>query len=291
MAKVRVVANPMRVGRVGADTFYVVNGAQVIRPSKNNSNYGESASRSQAQQERRVKWSNLVAFYKLSKLFMSRAFETKERTQSDYNKFMSVNMNRTQVSLTKEEANQGACVVEPLRVSLGTLTPITYQFQSNALQTNLNYTEELTLDTTVGEFSAVLIADNPELKEGMQLSVIMYTQELIEGVPRAFMRAIEVTLDISASTTDLGAIFDGVNLSSTGGKLAFGFTRQPQGVALIWSYSADGKGIRVSTQDVLLIGSQDVYNEWTSDTKAAQARESYGEDPEHFLESGDMGGV
>lgn len=288
MAKVRVVANPMRVGRVGADTFYVVNGAQVIRPSKNNSNYGESASRSQAQQERRVKWSNLVAFYKLSKLFMSRAFETKERTQSDYNKFMSVNMNRTQVSLTKEEANQGACVVEPLRISLGTLTPITYQFQSNALQTNLIFTESVSLDMSVGEFSANLIADNPELVEGMQLSIITYTQELIEGVPRAFMNAIELTLDITASTVNLGDKLQGMTISSTGGTIAFGFNRQPQGVALIWSYSADGKGIRVSTQDVILIGSQDVYNEWSSDTKAAQARESYGEDAEHFLESGDL---
>ena len=283
-----MVSNPLRVGRVGADTFYIVNGAQVIRPSKNNSNYGESASRSTAQQERRVKWSNLVAFYKLSKLYMSRAFETKDRTQSDYNKFMSVNMNRTKVSLTKEEANQGACVVEPLRVSLGTLTPISYEFSGGALRTGLVYSEQITAETTVGEFSAVLLADNPGLVEGTQLSVIAYTQELIEGVPRAFMNAFEVTLDPTASTEPLNARFDGAITFTGGGVLNVQFATQPQGVAIIKSYSADGKGIRVSTQDVILIGSQDVYNEWTSDTKAAQARESYGEDDEHFLESGDL---
>lgn len=288
MAKVRVVANPMRVGRVGADTFYVVNGAQVIRPSKNNSNYGESASRSQAQQERRVKWSNLVAFYKLSKFYMSRAFETKERTQSDYNKFMSVNMSRTQVSLTKEEANQGACVVEPLRVSLGTLTPIAYEFGGGALRTNIKYTEAITAETTVGEFSAVLIADNPELIEGTQFSIITYSQELVDGVPRAFMNAQEITLDVSASTQRLEDKFEGINIQVSNSLLAFSFDVQPQGVAMMKSYSADGKGIRVSTQDVILIGSQDIYNEWSSDTKAAQARESYGEDAEHFLESGDL---
>lgn len=288
MAKVRVISNPLRTGRVGADTFYIVKGAQVIRPSKNNSNYGESASRSEAQQERRVKWSNLVAFYKLSKLYMSRSFETKDRTQSDYNKFMSVNMDRTQVSLTKTEANQGACVVEPLRVSLGTLTPISYSFSAGALRTGLVYSEMITAETTLGEFSATLIADNPELVDGTQLSVILYTQELIEGVPRAFMNAYEVTLDSTASTSPLNARFDGAITFIGGGMLGVNFGALPQGVAMIKSYSADGKGIRVSTQDVILVGSQDIYNEWSSDTKAAQARESYGEDAEHFLESGDL---
>lgn len=288
MAKVRVVANPLRTGRVGADTFYIVKGAQVIRPSKNNSNYGESASRSEAQQERRVKWSNLVAFYKMSKLFMSRAFETKERTQSDYNKFMSVNMNRTQVSLTKNEANQGACVVEPLRVSLGTLSPVTYSFQGGQIRTSIICDMNIDDNTSVGEFAAEVLSANPEITPMTQISVIVYSQELVEGIPRATMNAYEVTLDPTDSASNLRAKFEGITISSAGERLQFALTGSMNGVAVLKSYSADGKGIRVSTQDVLLFGSQDIYNEWTGDTKAAQARESYGEDPEHFLESGDL---
>ena len=288
MAKVRVISNPLRTGRVGADTFYIVKGAQVIRPSKNNSNYGESASRSEAQQERRVKWSNLVAFYKLSKLYMSRAFETKERTQSDYNKFMSVNMNRTQVCLTKEEANQGACVLEPLRVSLGTLPSLTYSIVDGQVVTSLKYTEQITGETSVGEFAATIIADNPEIAEMTQLSIIAYTQEIVDGIPRVYMTAYEVTLDPKNSTEGLFNHFGGSMVGVTNNFVSFSVPVINGGVAVLKSYSADGKGIRVSTQDVIFIGSQDVYNEWSSDTKAAQARESYGEDPEHFLESGDL---
>lgn len=156
------------------------------------------------------------------------------------------------------------------------------------MRTDIVYSEVITAETTLGEFSATLIADNPELVAGTQLSIIVYRQELIEGVPRASMKAYELTLDPMASTSPLNDRFDGEVTFGGGGFLAVTFARQPQGAALIWSYSADGKGIRVSTQDVILIGSQDVYNEWSSDTKAAQARESYGEDAEHFLESGDL---
>lgn len=288
MAKVRVVANPLRVGRVGADTFYVVNGAQVIRPSKNNSNYGESASRSQAQQERRVKWSNLVSFYKISKLFMSRAFETKERTQSDYNKFMSVNMSRSKVSLTKEEANQGACVVEPLRVSLGTLTPVTYNIIGESVTTNIVMEMSIDNETTVGEFAANVLADNPTILPMSQISVIIYTQELVDGVPRMYMKAYEVTLDPTNTQEKLFDHFEGLTLVNAYDH--FGFTKPTGngGIVVMLSYSADGKGIRVSTQDVIFFGSQDLYNEYSSGSHAAQARESYGEDAEHFLESGDL---
>lgn len=288
MAKVRVISNPYRVGRVGSDSFYIVKGVQVVRPSRNVTNYGETARRSEAQQERRVKWSNLVSFYKVSKLFMNRAFETKAANQSDYNKFMSVNLARTQVSLTKELANQGACVVEPLRVSLGTLTSLQLAAGGPGLRLGLGYGYPLAMTDTVATFSEGLIDSNNFIIEGMQLSLISYSQTMVDEVPRVEMVARELTISLSDTRT-LAEVLPGIELV-VDNSILFQVREQNfnGGMVAILSYSADGKGIRVSTQDIIMVGSQNIYNEFTSADNAAGARESYGEDGTFFLESGDM---
>mgnify|MGYP003482862565 CR=1 FL=1 len=53
MAKARVSTNPMYPGGAGGYSFYVRKSEQIVRQRKNNSNYGESASRTAAQMERR----------------------------------------------------------------------------------------------------------------------------------------------------------------------------------------------------------------------------------------------
>ena len=54
----------MYKGGAGGYTFYVRGGEQVIRQRKNNSNYGETASRTYAQMIRRIRWGNLVNVFK-----------------------------------------------------------------------------------------------------------------------------------------------------------------------------------------------------------------------------------
>lgn len=288
MAKVRVVSNPLRTGRVGADTFYITKGQQIVRPSKNVSNYGETARRSEAQQQRRVKWANLVSIYKNSKLFMSRAFETKKPNQTDYNKFMSINMPYSQVSLTKEEAEQGACVIEPVTISMGSLQALNLYVQNRVLLTGLECTTIDMAHEPVGGFTSDLIAKNPWLREGMQLSFIKWEQVVEGAIPRVYMTAYEITLD-TLDDRHLDEVLPSGLLTDVDGQLAFSVGASGNGGATaLLSYSADGKGIRTSTQKIWLFGSGDLYNEYSSAQAAARARESYGEDAEHFLDSGDM---
>lgn len=288
MAKIRAISNPMRTGRVGSDSFYIVKGMQIVRPSRNVTNYGDTAARSQAQQTRRVKWGNLVQFYKVSKLFMNKAFETKTKTQSDYNKFMSVNLSKTQVSISKDEANQGACVVEPLTISMGSLRTIETNMTESTLRIELLYSLQISQSTTVGEFASTLLASNPWILPLSQLSFIDYIQVTDAGVPKVQMDAVEITLDVNDTTT-LNSKFGGDVLSVSQGAIQWLNTQGREGgKAVILSYSADGKGIRVSTQDVQLYGDQSIYEDYTSADNAANARESYGEDEEYFLESGDL---
>lgn len=289
MAKIRAISNPLRTGRVGSDSYYITKGVQVVRPSRNVTNYGDTAARSEAQQTRRVKWGNLVQFYKVSKLFMNKAFETKTKTQSDYNKFMSVNLSKTQVSISKEEANQGACVVEPLTISMGSLRTINYGVENNTMTIYIGGGYTVNAQTKVSEFATQVLTKNPWILPMSQLSFILYVQVLDAGIPKLQMEAYEVTLD----TTDeslLSSKLGGNTLSASSGSLIWTLPAGTSGgAAVILSYSADGKGIRVSTQDVELYGDQSIYDDYTSAENAANARESYGEDEEFFLESGDMG--
>lgn len=288
MAKIRAISNPLRTGRVGADTFYITKGVQVVRPSRNVSNYGDTARRTEAQQERRVKWANLVAIYKESKFFMSRAFETKKSNQSDYNKFMSVNMGASLVSLTKEEAEQGACVIEPIVMSMGSLQSLNLYSTNVGLLLGLYVSAQTLAGETVAGFTSDLLANNPQLKEGMQLSYIVWKQVVEDAIPRVYMSAYEVTLNTLDEST-LASHFPGITLDVDDGQVQIIHPASTNGAVMaMLSYSADGKGIRTSTQNAVLIGSGDLYNEYTSSQAAARARESYGEDAEHFLDSGDL---
>lgn len=289
MAKIRAISNPLRTGRVGADSFYITKGVQVVRPARNVTNYGETAARSSLQQSRRVKWGNLVQFYKISKLYMNKAFETKSKTQSDYNKFMSVNLSKTQVSISKEEANQGACVVEPLTVSMGSLSPVIYTYSSGAIRFLEGDDYSISSSSTVGQLATEIIAQYPHILPMSQLSFIRYVQVLEAGVPKVQMDAFEITLDPDDNSL-ITSKMPGEQLGSGQGALLWTVPQNYSGgAAIILSYSADGKGIRVSTQTVEMFGDTDIYDEYTSADNAAGARESYGEDEEFFLESGDMG--
>lgn len=176
MAKIRVMSNQRRVGRVGDTTYYVRDGEQIARQSKNNSNYGEGASRTSAQMIRRVKWANLVNLYKACKFWMPKAFEGVKPGQTMYNKFMQLNINESQVALTKDMAQSGCCVPEAYQISKGSLPMIAIgagDSNFNA-KTSIVLTQAVTASTTIGEFSTDVINNNEEILEGDNLAFIFF---------------------------------------------------------------------------------------------------------------------
>lgn len=197
MGIIRNAANRKIRGRIGDTTYYVSMERQIARQALNSSNYGESARRTEAQQSRRVKWSNLVNFYKLSKRWMPKAFESKKKGQSDYNRFMSINLPFSSVSLTRDEALQGACVVEPFVISQGSLPTIEIRKESTDYVTNIKVGDlEIDENTTVAQFAASLVGANVWIEEGMQLSFVSYQQFTNSaGVPQCTCAFYEVTLD------------------------------------------------------------------------------------------------
>lgn len=202
MAVIRNTASALAKGRIGNTTYYVANGQQVARQSKNNSNYGDTASRTESQQSRRVRWANLVNFYKACQYWMPKAFESKKSNQTDYNRFMQVNMAANTIALTKDMAANGCAVVMPFVVSQGSLQPI----ELSPRELNVGVATDITVaadpasGATVGEVSAAIIAANPEYRNGDNIAMVYFRNvKDSRDYPYVSTQYYEFTLDIAST--------------------------------------------------------------------------------------------
>ena len=280
MAKARVSTNPLYTGGAGGYSFYVRQSEQIVRQRKNNSNYGADASRTYSQMERRVRWSNLVNLYKVIKSWQPKAYETKSKGQTDYNIFMSLNINRDTVSLTKELALQGCSVVAGYVVSRGSLPPIqTIQapvFDGRCY--NIKLSQAISASTTVGQFSADVIANNVDFQAGDNIAFpLFYNYKSVPGnMPYSRCEYTEVTLNPSSSVLLSG--FVGERFSKGYNDylaVAFGASgSQEVGACLIHTRKVAGS-LQVSTQS-LAISAEAFYEEFNNIPWIQECIDSYG---------------
>lgn len=285
MAIIRNAANTLMKGRVGQTTYYISKGQQVARQSRNDSNYGEAARRTELQQARRVLWANLVEFYKVSARWMPKAFETKGVGQTDYNKFMAVNVPTARIPLTKTQAEAGACVVDGFIVSQGSLPSIEVTQMTNSWKTNLLIGSlQIGPATTVGDVSEALINNNANCRAGMQLSFASYQQSVDPlGTPRVNCRLYEFTLN----TSDNSFVRDHIpalGCSSVDGAIGTSEDVPTGGFAWILSELQSG-ALRVSTQ-LLTVNNSTLIAQYISSQQLNDAIASYGLDSEVILNPG-----
>lgn len=209
MAKSRVSINPLYKGGAGGYTFYVRGGEQVVRQRKNNSNYGDTASRTMAQMLRRIRWGNLVNCYKAIAAWQKKAYDSKVAGQTDYNIFMQLNINRVTVGATKEMCEGGCAIFEGYQVSRGSLAPINLSYDSSVPQyvSGINITQSITTSTTIGELSADILANNPEFLPGDNIAIVLIRNYEAPRVEWPFASSVyaEITLD-AANTALLSSI-------------------------------------------------------------------------------------
>lgn len=247
--------------------------------------------RTAAQQERRVKLSNLINIYRPSRLFMRAAFETKKPGQSDYNRFVSLNFNTSPIALTKQEAAAGAAVIAQYTISEGSLQSIALnevserQYRTNIVLGSL----VISASTSVAEFSQAVVLNNAHIMEGMQLSFISYQQTLdpVTGFPRLICNAYEVTLDSNNSdslNSYLPVRFAAASYGDDVQYLATGPTLADGAFAYILSNRISGK-IMVSTQRLQLVGNS-IYRQYSSISQQSLAEQSYGAGQDTFLAPG-----
>lgn len=244
-----------------------------------------------AQMGQRVKWANLVAFYRANAGWMPKAFENKKATQSDYNKFMSLNASSSRIYLTKEQARQGACVVDSYRVSDGTLQPVDVFPTGANWVTNLYITglDKLDATTTVAAFSTALLSSNAGLRSGDQLSFVRVTQLFnnTTSIPYIQVRAYELL--INEQGPGLVKDFWPVELIALGQEqetpaLMVKNNNKQGGFAIIVSRTQGGR-VLVSPSQITTVNMGSIINQYSSTGALNDAITSYGQGDEVFLDS------
>lgn len=244
-----------------------------------------------AQMGQRVKWANLVAFYRANAGWMPKAFENKKATQSDYNKFMSLNAANSRIYLTKEQARQGACVVDSYRVSDGTLQPVDIFPTEQNWVTNLYLTglDKLDATTSVAAFSNALLSSNAGLRSGDQLSFIRATQLFnnTTDIPYVQVRAYELIINEQGS----GLVKDfwpieliGLGKEQDVAALMVKNNNKQGGFAIIVSRTQAGR-VLVSPSQITQVNMAEVISQYSSSAALQAAIDSYGQGDDVFLDS------
>ena len=301
MAKSRVSINPLYTGGAGGYSFYVRSGEQVVRQRRNNSNYGESASRSYPQMIRRIMWGNLVNVYKTIKSWQQKAYDSKLVGQTDYNMFMKLNINRATCGTTKQANQQGMAVWENYQVSNGSLPAINYTLDTvgHLYVTDINVSEAITPAMTVGEFATNLIANNPRFKAGDNLAFILCKnhQYIAIDFPVAYSEYYEITLDVESTKPLSDVAVIGAKLTENAqDKLCVTYPADEggigpviQGIAIIHTRKVSGT-LQVSSQSVLMT-SDHFIQRYSGETWYQHCIESYGIDTEVPLDPNFNSGV
>lgn len=247
--------------------------------------------RTQSQMGQRVKWANLVNLYRANRSWMKYAFETKKTNQSEYNKFMSLNVSDSRIYLTKQVANAGGCVVDSYLMTQGSLPSIEFVPTTNDyFRSNIEIEDTTNLDTiSVKAFSDMVVGLNPAIRYGDQLSFIRMTQmtNASTGVPYVVVREYEVIID----TNNLQLLSDYLPtdlITTWGGSPAYlavgAATGRSGGFAMILSRTISGKTY-VSTQRVIPVRMEAFIEAFSSSAALQAAIDSYGVSEDAFLSS------
>lgn len=247
--------------------------------------------RTQDQMNQRVKWSNLVNLYRANRSWMRYAFETKKANQSEYNKFMSLNVSSSRIYLPKQVANAGGCVVNDYIITQGSLPSIETMLDGDYLMSNIYMSQEFDLvsTTTVGEVSRELLLHNPALREGDQLSLIVMAQQTSSdtGYPYVVVRKYEVILNSASMALFYNFMPTDYIVQGEQGEsanIAVNTADIVGGVALILSRTVGGRTY-VSTQKIITVNNNAMITNYSSSSALQEAIDSYGESSDAFLSS------
>lgn len=247
--------------------------------------------RTASQMSQRVKWSQLVAFYRANADWMKYAFETKTPQQSEYNKFMQLNVANSRVYFTKQQAAGGSCVVAPYIMTQGSLPSIEFTAESGSWPSNIYYPtgSSLLATTTISEFSQKIISQNPAIRNGDQLSFIRFTQMFNNDTsfPYVIVRKYELVFNTTSEElvgSYLPLDYIGVLNVGTPPQLGVIDSGNAGGFTMILSRTSGGKTY-VSSQRIITTRMDATLQLFSSDIQLEMAIASYGENADAFLSS------
>ena len=271
--------------KLAGTVIYQVNGQTRQRELAAKVNNPRTAS----QQTQRVKWANLVNFYRVNRSWMKYAYESKKPTQSEYNKLMSLNVTNSPIYLTKQAAASGACVVAPYIMTQGSLPSIQITNSPAGLLSNIFLPDGFapTQTSTIGEVTNALLEANPALQAGDQLSFIRFIQLVNEttGYPYVIVRKYEVLLlrnSVDIWNNYVPWEFFGVQKYEGANVISVNNGGEVGGILCVLSRTISGKTY-VSTQSIVLTNNEAIYDQYSGQAALDAAILSYGSEEDAFL--------
>ena len=261
-----------QTGSIGDMTLRVVNG-QTVTSEKVTRN----TSKTFAQMVRRVQWANVVNLFRAFEGTLHPSFESRPRSWSDFNAFMSANIGQFGVYLTASEASQGGCLVAPYQITRGSLPSVGMgTTEAGVITSDIKVGSlDITDETTLAAFSAAVRANNSGWEYGDQLSAFVALQKVntITQVPYVEVHAYEITLAEDDETLVLDLIDnDPTCFAVVDQKLCL--NAPINGGACYVHSRKDGQKTRVSTQR--FTATNDLLDAYTTEAKRTEAIISYG---------------
>lgn len=273
-------------GKVGDVVFARRAGEQIVRPYNGNPKNPQTRS----QMVQRIKWPNVIAFYRIARPYIEKGMQGRKLGQSGYNKFVSLNVPANEIYLTKQMSTGGGSVMAPYYLTNGSLGE---RIILSDLNTGLELDGTDLATASIGAVSTALIASNAGLQMGDQISVLMFRQSstdaglssvphlipayaafTLKGGDESFLQNIETAGGLTFSSSDDGqlVVMD-----------AFSNEYPDFCVALIVSRIVAGQ-LEVSTSRCTVVSTADpTQQSYGFGVSAEQAIQSYGVAPDVFL--------
>ena len=227
----------------------------------------------------RMQWANIVAMWRaLNVVGWHPSFPTRNLGQSDYNAFVSRNVGRNRVWLTRDEVRGNACVVAPYMLTNGSLQSIMVSIDSSHQATSDIAVGDLTIgtSTTLVAFSQAIVTNNPgRFAYGDQLTTVAATQtvDAVSGIPTCEVKCYEVTLQETDPDSRLLEDILGANVYRVVDGMLACVQTFIGGVAMVQSRETDD-GVQVSTQS--LVVDNPTLSQYQSGTAFDAAVKTYG---------------
>lgn len=237
--------------------------------------------RSEKQANTRCQLANVSANYQLFRCKKMQTFEGKEAGQNDFNIFVQVNYDRNPVFITKQDRKCGGCVLGNYQYSLGSLNPIAITLNAGGvLVTNIRLGSlVINANTTVGEFSAAVLANNKDWQADDQLT-FFYAEQMVdsEGVPRASMDPYRMVMSTSDQTKLWNVVpalgFSSVSDGGSGYVLGMSLALSNAGASWIHSRNDSDGEKQVSTQRMKVVS--DILATYQGEAAFLASAKSYG---------------
>lgn len=227
----------------------------------------------------RMQWANIISMWRaLNVVGWHPSFPTRNLGQSDYNAFVSRNVGRNRVWLTRDEVRGNACVVAPYMLTNGSLQSIVVSIDSTHQAVSDIAVGSLTIgaSTTLVEFSQAIVTSNHgRFAYGDQLTLVVATQNVdgVSGEPTCVVKCYEVTLQETDPDSRLLEDILGANVYRVADGFLCGVASIIGGVAMVHSRET-ADGVQVSTQS--LVVDNPTLAQYQSGTAFETAVKSYG---------------